>query len=203
MPRPRANQRRSVAAFIGRFQPVHWGHIAGIQRLAQQHPEIHIVVASYPQTSRLNPLTSREAKYLLIKSLQEVGVDLTKVRVSIIRQPKQYKSDSLFFIHAELRRRIGQPFTFYTGNRTVYDILHSRGLDVQFFERVKPKVPGKARAGIGKELTASNIRELIASGRDWEHLLPSVAVKIIKQRGLHHRIKELHQAGKDVHAHYK
>lgn len=202
-PKPRNAKKPRVAAFVGRFQPVHLGHIAGIQHLAAQHQQVHIVVASFSRRSRVNPLTAREAKYLLAKALQEAGVDMARVTIHAMRRPKSYHGDPLFYIHAELRRRIGAPFTFYTGNTTVHEVLKSKGLDVRYFERLPLGTKGKTARVSPENLTATNIRERMAKGKPWEHLVPPAAAAIIKKRGLHERIMQLHQSGKRGHSHYK
>lgn len=195
---------KKIAAFIGRFQPVHYGHTSIIKELAKKNDLLYIVVASFSKTSKTNPLTFREAKKSLVKSLIESRINVSKIKISTIRRPKRYKGDPLFYIHAELQRRLKQPFTFYTGNKTVYSILCSKKTSIKFLKEIAPRNNGKIiKPPKGKQLTSELVRDLIVNGKEWEHLIPKAAAKMLKEQKIIERIKMLADKKYDIHPHCK
>ena len=61
------------ALFVGRFQPLHKGHLQVFQNISKEYDEVIIGIGSsqYSDTSK-NPFTSKEGKLMLEKSLEMI-----------------------------------------------------------------------------------------------------------------------------------
>ena len=147
--------------FVGRFQPVHKGHVYAIEEIIKRH---HIVIAigSIGKRNRENPFSFKERKEMLSRSIKG------KFEIIGIRDNK---SDDTWL------GRIKNKCSFdavATGNPRVKEIFSGRG-----FKVIKPKMH------MPEKYDASKIRRLIREGREWRHLVPAGAKKIIEKHLLH------------------
>lgn len=73
-----------TAVLIGRFQPLHWGHLALIQQALQTAPQVVIVLGSaFAARSPKNPFTWQERERLIHASLP--AADAARVRCVPVR----------------------------------------------------------------------------------------------------------------------
>ncbi len=66
--------------YVGRFQPFHMGHLEAIKEALEEIDELVIVIGSAQYSHNLNnPFTAGERLVMIRRSLEEAGVDYTKV----------------------------------------------------------------------------------------------------------------------------
>lgn len=66
--------------YVGRFQPFHLGHLDAIKEVLAKVDELVIVIGSAQYSHNLkNPFTAGERLVMIKQSLQEAGVDMTRV----------------------------------------------------------------------------------------------------------------------------
>ena len=66
--------------YVGRFQPFHLGHLGTIKDVLTEVDELVIVIGSAQYSHNLkNPFTAGERLVMVKNSLQEAGVDMTRV----------------------------------------------------------------------------------------------------------------------------
>lgn len=72
--------------FIGRFQPMHIGHLSVIEKALRLAEQLIIVVgSSYQPRTPKNPWTSGERKEMILQSLKAEGIDYERVRFAEVR----------------------------------------------------------------------------------------------------------------------
>ena len=154
------------ALFIGRFQPVHLGHLAAIQNILQTANEIIILVAAGQLSHTLkNPLTAGERIHLIREAVIEANYDLKKLWII----PAQDVSDNALWVpHIQ---RLAPPF----------DIMYTNNpFTRRLFEEAKVKTE-KTELVNRVNYSATLIRNLIIEGKDLsKHLMSSTIKKLEK-----------------------
>lgn len=181
--------RAPVGVIHGRFQPVHNGHmkylLGGKQRcehlivgitnpdpsLSRSHP-----ANTQRSEERANPFTFYERAVILRQSLCEAGLELAEFSIAPfpVTQPELIRYyvplDALFFL------------TIYDDwGRAKLQTLQSLGLsvDVMWTEPNRDATP-----------SSTDVRNRMAEGQPWEHLVPPAAVRVIKAMGLDRRVRD-------------
>jgi nicotinamide-nucleotide adenylyltransferase len=159
-----------VALFVGRFQPLHLGHLFALKKLFERFDRIVIGIGSVQEsnTSR-NPFSFEERKEMLERTLRGY-----EGRYEILGLPD-------FLDDAEWRD--------YCLRRASFDVVVGSEWVGRCFQGVKPFLrPRKLRP---KLYNGTRIRELIASGKEWEHLVPREVVSYLKEMGGEERVRRL------------
>ncbi|MFX0134407.1 MAG: nicotinamide-nucleotide adenylyltransferase [Candidatus Hodarchaeota archaeon] len=162
--------------FIGRFQPIHKGHIKAIKEILKQVDEIIIVVGSAQCShSFSNPFTAGERITFIKKALDENHIDPNRYYIIPVPDTNDNRlwvshlvsltpSFEIVFSNNPLVRRLLIESDYKTG-------------EIQLFER--------------KKYTATLIRTAIIEGTPWEELVPPSVAKFIKDIGGIERIKAI------------
>ena len=67
--------KKSVALFLGRFQPLHRGHLHIMQRLAKKGYALKIAIGSAQEAGTdLNPFSLQQRKIMLRRALRDAGI---------------------------------------------------------------------------------------------------------------------------------
>ncbi|MEM3670503.1 MAG: nicotinamide-nucleotide adenylyltransferase [Thermoprotei archaeon] len=162
------------ALLVGRFQPIHKGHIHAVREILKEHKEIVIVVGSAQASHSLeNPLTAGERVYMINKALHESDVDLS--RSYIITVP-DIQFNSVWPSHV---RSYAPPFSIvYTGNSLVTALFSEAGVEVRH-----PKLFRRP------ELSGTRIRELLIKGDDsWRNFVPTSVAKLVDELHIRSRL---------------
>jgi nicotinamide-nucleotide adenylyltransferase len=162
-----------TAAYIGRFQPFHMGHLEYIRRILRGHERLRIIIGSSQEkgTSK-NPFTAEERKRMILIALGREGL---AGKVSII-QMKDHPSNDIWMDRAQ--KRLGRIDRVYAGeNQLVRDLFMERGYDVHYLRR---RIMG---------ISGTKIRSLIAAGKPWKHLVPLPISEYIREIDGEKRIK--------------
>ena len=167
--------------FVGRFQPVHNGHLEVIKRIMKEVDELVIIVGSSQYSHRLdNPFTAGERITMIRKALEEEGIQLP--RIWIIPVPDVHQ-------HALWVSQI-------VGYSPKFDVVYAnepltRRLFTEAGFRVEPMPFIKREVYL-----ATEIRKRMSSGENWEELVPSSVVKFIKDVGGDVRLRDLNKTDK-------
>ncbi len=165
-----------VAVFIGRFQPVHRGHIHTIRQILSEEGELIIAIGSaqYSHTPD-NPFSGGERVMFLHHALIEEGIDMS--RVYIVPVPDIH-------IHplwvAHLKSLTPYFDRAYTHNPLVRRLLEDAGVEV-----CETKLLERSR------FSAEHVRELLRQGGNWEALVPPSVAALIKKHKMDERVRAI------------
>ncbi|NHJ12223.1 MAG: nicotinamide-nucleotide adenylyltransferase [Candidatus Thorarchaeota archaeon] len=170
-----AVKMRSI--LIGRFQPVHKGHIHTIKQILDKGEDLVIVIGSsqYSHTPD-NPFTGGERVMFLKRALMDEGISFDQVDIVPITDINIHplwvahlKSYTPYFDKA------------YTHNPLVSRLLKDAGVVVDETELLDRGA-----------YSAKHVRDLIRwNNSEWESLVPEGVVKLIKEHGMDKRIQEI------------
>lgn len=171
----------------GRFQPFHNGHLALAKQVLAECKELVIVVGSAQfNFIEKDPFTAGERVKMIHAALKEAGCDLA--RCFIIPVPNDENNARWL---AGLRSQAPAFDAIYSGNEFVEYLVKAQ--DPSLAVR-KPRFANK------KEFNGSNIRALVASGRqEWKRLVPPAVADMIEEVDGARRIKMLARADSAPH----
>ena len=167
--------------FVGRFQPVHKGHVEVIKRIMKEVDELVIVVGSSQYSHRLdNPFTAGERITMIRKALEEEGIQLP--RIWIIPVPDVHQ-------HALWVSQI-------VGYSPKFDVVYAnepltRRLFIEAGFNVEPMPMIKREVYL-----ATEIRKRMLAGENWKELVPSSVAKFIKDIDGEVRLRDLNKTDK-------
>ena len=167
--------------FVGRFQPVHKGHVEVIKRIMKEVDELVIVVGSSQYSHRLdNPFTAGERITMIRKALKEEGIQLP--RIWIIPVPDVHQ-------HALWVSQI-------VGYTPKFDVVYAnepltRRLFIEAGFNVEPMPMIKREVYL-----ATEIRKLMLAGENWKELVPSSVAKFINDIDGEVRLRDLNKTDK-------
>lgn len=162
--------------FVGRFQPFHIGHLTAISNILEKLDELVIVVGSSQYSHRIdNPFTAGERITMTRKALEEEGIS-----------PSRYWIVPVPDVHVHVTW-VAQVVGYTPKFTVVYtnDPL-TRRLFTEAGYPVKP-VPFHKR----ELYSATEIRKRMLNGKNWEELLPSSVVQLIKEINGVERLQDL------------
>jgi nicotinamide-nucleotide adenylyltransferase len=166
---------------VGRFQPLHKGHLKAMKDILEKVDELIIVVGSsqYSHTME-NPFTTGERVLMIRQALTEE--DVNPSRYWIIPVPDMH-------IHmiwvAEVIGYTPKFDTIYTNEPLTRRLFIESGFNV------KP-VPFHQR----EEYSSTEIRERILNKKNWEELVPETVAKFIKEINGAERLHDLARTDK-------
>ena len=174
------------ALIIGRFQPLHLGHMKVIEEAAREYDEIIIGIGSSQESHTLkNPFTAGERIMMIKNSLDELNADKNnknnknnnKINYLIIPIPDVH-NNSIWVAH--VCSLVPKFNVVYSRNTLVKRLFREAGFTVkeqELYDRGKHE--------------GTEIRRKIADGKKWENLVPKAVYDVIT--GIHgaERIKEI------------
>ncbi|MEM2319881.1 MAG: nicotinamide-nucleotide adenylyltransferase, partial [Candidatus Bathyarchaeia archaeon] len=162
--------------FVGRFQPFHLGHLNVVKEILKEVDELIIVVGSAQYSHRVdNPFTTGERLLMIRKALDEAGIDYR--RVWILPVPDVH-------IHMVWVSTV-------EGYTPRFDVVYSnepltRRLFIEAGYEVK-----SIRYHKREVYSATEIRERMLKGENWEELVPKSVAEFIKEIGGVERLRDL------------
>jgi len=168
--------RPTVGLFVGRFQPLHRGHLEAIKDLMKKVDELVIVIGSSQYSHTLeNPFTAGERVKMVRLALAETGIDAGRCYIIPVADVNVH---NIWVAHVVAHTpRFDVVFTNEPLTRRLF-------IDAGF--KVKPiKFHDRGRC------SATNIRERMLKGKSWEALVPKSVAKFIKQINGAERLREL------------
>lgn len=148
--------------FIGRFQPFHLGHLSAVKFALSQVENLWIGIGSSNRSNeKRNPFTSDERKEMILFSLDN---SLSR-RIQIYYIPDVDDHEK---------------WTFHVDSLVPkYDVVFSNDdFTLSLYQKRKIKVvqvPLEKR----ENLSGTNIRELIMTGKNWQDFVPDGTKKVL------------------------
>jgi nicotinamide-nucleotide adenylyltransferase len=163
--------------YIGRFQPVHHGHVHAIKHIVSNHERILIAIgSSLTSHDKDNPFTFGERLQMLHLALEEAGIGLEKTVVTGVPDiPYAH------FLWVRLVEAMCPPFKLvYTNQPFTGRLFKEAGYEVRpipFLER--------------ERYSGAEIRRRIILGVDWSQLVPASVHKYLVSIGGPERVRSL------------
>jgi len=167
--------------FVGRFQPFHKGHLQVVKEILNEVDELVIVVGSAQYSHRVdNPFTTGERLVMIRKALEEAKIDLN--RIWIVPVPDVH-------IHmvwvAAVEGYTPRFDVVYSNEPLTRRLFIEAGYEVKSIRFYKREV-----------YSATEIRERMLKGENWEELVPKSVAEFIKEIGGVERLKDLAKTDK-------
>lgn len=164
--------------FVGRFQPLHLGHIHAIKTALSECDELVIVVGSAQYSHTLeNPFTAGERIEMIRRALAEENIDLGRVYIIPVPDVGEH---SVWV--ARVKSFCPSFQVVYTNNPLVRRLFEEEGYEV------KPVNLYQRDLEMG-----AKIRELMLKGGSWENLVPRSVAEYIKSIGGVERLRTIAQ----------
>ena len=159
---------------IGRFQPFHLGHLEALKFALSKVDKLWLGLGSSNKpTEKNNPFSAEERKEMILSSID----DSMQEKISIYFIPDL--ENHVKWI--EMIDTIVPNFEIVFSNDELTNHLYSKK-DVQVIS-----IPFLKR----EELSGTNIRDLIISDQQWEHLVPEGTKNFLKDTSGKERLKNL------------
>ncbi|MFA5246788.1 MAG: nicotinamide-nucleotide adenylyltransferase [Candidatus Micrarchaeia archaeon] len=168
------------ALFIGRFQPIHCGHLSALREILSQYDEVAIIIGSSQEnlTGR-NPLTAGERIEMIYSVLKANGF---AERAYVIPVPDTPESGLWSARVLSYAPKVDAIFTANDYTENLFKIYNARVHDG--IKIINQKVV--------ENISATAIRQkIIAEDASWEKMVPKEAVAFLKKNKLDARIKIL------------
>lgn len=161
---------------VGRFQPVHKGHIEVVKQILRGVDELIIGIGSSQEGHTFeNPFTAEERVLMLEKAMEEAKVN--RSRVHVVQIPDIH-DDARWVPHVV---KLSPKFSIaYSRNPWVQRLFREARYEVRTpppFER--------------KEYQGAKIRERILEGEKWEQLVPKSVLSVMREIKAVERLKAL------------
>ncbi|MEM1976387.1 MAG: nicotinamide-nucleotide adenylyltransferase, partial [Nitrososphaerota archaeon] len=164
--------------FVGRFQPVHLGHVHAIKTALEECDELVIVVGSAQYSHTLeNPFTAGERIEMIHRALKEEGIELDRVYVIPVPDVGEHAVWA-----ARVKSFCPRFHVVYTNNPLVKRLFEEEKYEV------KPVNLYQRDLEMG-----TRIREMMLRGGDWERLVPRSVAEYIKSIGGVERLRTIAQ----------
>ncbi len=163
-------------AFVGRFQPFHLGHLDAAEYALTKCEQLVVVVGSAQYSHTLeNPFTAGERVMMIKAALDEAGFSRSSYFIIPVEDINYH---SMWVDHI---RALTPDFNILLSNepltRRLFKEAGIRVESIPFFKR--------------EIYSATEIRNRIVVGADWESLVPRAVAKFIKEIDGVERMKEL------------
>lgn len=169
--------KKEIALFIGRFQPLHHGHIYILNKILRRYQTIKIGIGS-SQLSKIksDPFSYEERVKFISSALKERNINPTRFEIFPI--PDIFNANKWVDHVISI---VGEFDMLFSNSEWVRQLFHNKGIIV-----------GEKLEIFKKKYNGSNIRKLISKdNRKWTSLVPKEVATLIK--GYHgvERIKSL------------
>ena len=167
--------QKKIALFIGRFQPLHHGHIYILKQILKSYQKVKIGIGSSQLSNTLNdPFTNIERKAFLQTVLKTRKIPSKKYEIFEI--PDTFNAEKWIDHVISI---VGEFNTVITNSPWVRELSLNKNIQVEKTDTIfKKKYNGK------------NIRNLILKeNKKWKSLVPKQVVRLIKEFNGINRIK--------------
>lgn len=171
--------RYGIALFIGRFQPLHHGHIYILKNILKSKKKIKIGIGSSQISHTINdPFTSEERKKFINAALEKRGFSSRWYEI--------YNIPDIFNAKKwvdHVNSIVGEFDSIYSNSDWVRELFRNKGIKVE-----------KKIAIFKKKFNGTNIRNLIAKNdKKWKSLVPMEVVELIEEINGIARIKSFYE----------
>lgn len=171
--------KNTIALFIGRFQPLHHGHIYVLKSILKSYKKVKIGIGSSQLSHTLNdPFTSEERKKFLKASLEKRGFSSKRYEIYYIPDifnAKKWVDHVISFV--------GDFNSIFSNSDWVRELFFNKGIKVE-----------RKFTIFNKKYNGNNIRNLIIkNNKTWKTLVPKEVVELIEEFDGINRIKSLYK----------
>jgi len=173
------SSEKETALFIGRFQPLHNGHIYILTKILKHYKKLKIGIGS-SQLSKIksDPFTYEERSKFLSSALQKRGIH--PKRIEIFPIPDIFNANKWVDHVISI---VGEFDTLFSNSDWVRQLFHDNGIDV-----------GEKIEIFKKKYNGSNVRKLISKeNKKWTSLVPKEVANLIKNYNGIELIKTLYK----------
>ncbi|MDD5182335.1 MAG: nicotinamide-nucleotide adenylyltransferase [Candidatus Nanoarchaeia archaeon] len=162
----------TTALYMGRFQPLHDGHVSAIEKALKENDLLIIGIGSvqYANTNA-NPFTLEERTEMIEGAV--------KGRYRIISVP-DFRNCFEWINYIE--KTAGEFNCVYTVNPVAMELFKEKGYCIKPIE-------------FDIKISGTEIREMIAKDKNWKKFVPQSTVDVIKKAGGIERIKSIYKKG--------
>ena len=172
------------ALLIGRFQPFHLGHLYAVKFVLEEEKFIYIGVGSALEShTKRNPFTFAERFEMINAALKEYGISSTRYYIFPIPD-SEYHSTWVSIVESI----IPEFEVVYSNDPLTRVLMRERGYIVK-------NIPLYKR----EEYSGEEFRRRVVENGNWRDLIPGSVYKIIVERKLDKRIKDLWKTDKLKH----
>ncbi len=172
-------KKSNIALFIGRFQPLHHGHIYVIKAILKRYYKVKIGIGSSQVSNTLNdPFNKEEREEFIRTAIEKRKISSKRYEIYYIPDIFNAKKwvDHVISI-------IGEFDSIYSNSDWVRELFRNKGI------RVENKI-----TIFRKKFNGKTIRNLITKNdKKWKTLVPNEIVKLIEEFDGINRIKKLHE----------
>jgi nicotinamide-nucleotide adenylyltransferase len=169
--------QKSTALFIGRFQPLHHGHIYVLRNILKTYNKVKIGIGSAQLSNKFNdPFTNRERNEFIKAVFKKRKISTKRYEIYNIPDIFDAKKwvDHVISI-------VGDFNTVFSNSDWIRELFQKEGIPL-----------GKKYTIFKRKFNASNIRHLIAHDDDsWTSLVPQEVIELMKEFNGINRIKSL------------
>lgn len=179
----KSKQKSDIALFIGRFQPLHHGHMYVIKNILKSHDKIKIGVGSSQLSNNKNdPFTSAERTRFIKAAMKNRNID-----------PKQYEIVEIPDVF-DAKKWV----THVVATVGEFDVVFSNSDWVRNLFLNNGYILGRKLEIFKKKYNGTNVRKLISKNdKNWTNLVPKEVVSLIKNFNGIERIIKLYKAEKN------
>ncbi|TFG08446.1 MAG: nicotinamide-nucleotide adenylyltransferase [Promethearchaeota archaeon] len=170
-------ETNGIALYIGRFQPLHHGHIYVIYRIMERHEMIKIGIGSSQFSHTVNdPFSAEERRQFIIAALKKRNITNYEIYdIPDIFNAKKWVD--------HVKSIVGDFDIVYSNSEWVRELFQNKGYSL-----------GKKMTIFKKKYNASNIRESINENKEsWRNLMPNEVISTIKDFNGIERIQSLYE----------
>ena len=155
--------KKKRALFVGRFQPLHKGHLKVIKDTSKRYREIAIVIGSANKDDDKNPFNAEHRKNMIIETLKKEGIE----NYSIFIVP-DIPDDNKWPAHVE--KFTGKFDLVITRNDLVKRLFENAGKEVEYIPELY------------YDISSTDIREKLKKSLKWENFVPKEVAEYIKNK---------------------
>ncbi len=169
----------TTALFLGRFQPVHKGHIQSIKSMLKETEELILVVGSALKSfSVRNPFTAGERIEMLRRALLESDIPMS--RVTIVAVPDTLPPNHHSIYVSQVKTYCPKFEVVYTRNPLVKTLFQQAGYEVREHNEFKRE-----------KFWGTTIRQSMIEAGNWEENVPESVADYIEEIDGVDRIRQL------------
>jgi len=167
--------------YVGRFQPFHMGHLLVIKGILREVDELVIVIGSAQYSHRIdNPFTTGERLTMIYNALKEAEISFERCWIVPVRDVHVH----MLWV-AEVVGYTPKFSVVYANEPLTRRLFSEGGFKVKSIPYQKRDI-----------YSATEIRERMLKGKDWEVLVPKSVAAFIKEIDGVQRLQDLNKTDK-------